>query len=555
MAGNFTGYRRAGSSGMAARLQPNRPRRHDWLMAVPIPLLAICGVLLVACCIIFILMRQVLSTESAASAASVVVDNHSYRRKEREPDERCPGLRCLQTVAQLPEAQKRGPETVVQAPHEQRLGREESGLTLPQLALPDDVADNVDLKFWLNGAGVNAATLWSEEFGSLGMDRFIWFTADTTPTFAEGFPRLLELRRKQNVRLPGWVKTPNPLCSWVSTADLTKDFTSSMTARCPRVVVQQPEAQKPELETVANPKARKPGPETAALPPQEQNSEGQNSGREAGRSALPSLILPDDVARKVGHRIWLNETGGNTDAITSWNANEEFASLGIGHFIWFPASKTPIFEESFPRLLEFLRKQNAHLPDWVDKTPIPPCPWSSRADFIKHFNSPETVQLRKFLLDTVAGQTQFLVMRAQGAMDKILDNTPEGVERQHIITQFARITHASKDLYPLIDYINFKGEGTNPAETAPDKQTGVRQGWGLKQVLLKMNGTTNEPTAVLAEFADAAQSVLLQRIRNIPANRVWEAGWSGRVATYRRPISDPESDPKGVRKEPSHKGG
>jgi hypothetical protein len=278
------------------------------------------------------------------------------------------------------------------------------------------------------------------------------------------------------------------------------------------------------------PEARKPGLETAALPPE------QKSGRETNRSALPQLVLPDDVANKVGHRVWLNEAGGSRDGLTSWNANEEFASLGIGHFIWYPAGKTPTFEESFPLLLEFLRQQNVRLPGWLDKTPVPPCPWASRADFMKDFHSSRMTELRQFLLDTAAGQTQFLVTRAQGAMDKILDNTPDGDERQHIKTQFSRIKHASKDLYPLIDYINFKGEGTNPAETAPDKQTGGRQGWGLKQVLLKMNGSASEPAAVLAEFSDAARFVLLQRIRNIPANRVWEAGWSRRVDTYRRPI-------------------
>ena len=278
-----------------------------------------------------------------------------------------------------------------------------------------------------------------------------------------------------------------------------------------------------------------------------QLSEAQKSGRDANvdavgtmRSALPQLVLPADVANKVGHKIWINETRGDRNAITSWNANEEFASLGIGHFIWFPAGKKAPFDESFPRMLEFLRQQNARLPSWLDRTPIPPCPWVSRTDFIKNFNSPQMTQLRNFLLDTVVEQTQFLVMRAQSAIDKILDSTPESNEREHIITQFTRIVQASKDLYPLIDYVNFKGEGTDPAETALDKETGERQGWGLKQVLLKMNGAANEPMAVLAEFADSAQFVLLQRIRNIPANRIWEAGWLRRVETYRRPISDPE---------------
>jgi len=48
---------------------------------------------------------------------------------------------------------------------------------------------------------------------------------------------------------------------------------------------------------------------------------------------------------------------------------------------------------------------------------------------------------------------------------------------------------------------------------------------------------------VRAEFADAAQFVLQQRVRNLPSNRVFEVGWLRRVATY-RPIADPESSPK-----------
>jgi hypothetical protein len=263
--------------------------------------------------------------------------------------------------------------------------------------------------------------------------------------------------------------------------------------------------------------------------------------------ALPQLVLPAGVANKVGHQVWLNETGGNRDAITSWNANEEFASLGIGHFIWFPAGKTAPFDESFPRLLEFLRAENARLPSWIDKEPIPPCPWISKTDFTKGFNSPEMKQLRRFLLDTVTGQTEFLVRLAQDAINKIIESTSQSADREHIITQLYRIVQASEDLYPLIDYINFKGEGTNPAETAVDKETGTRHGWGLKQVLLRMSGTTSDPAAVLGEFADAAQLVLKQRIRNIPTNSIWEAGWSRRIETYRRPITDLESNPRRTR--------
>ncbi|WP_240535816.1 hypothetical protein [Bradyrhizobium sp. STM 3809] len=266
--------------------------------------------------------------------------------------------------------------------------------------------------------------------------------------------------------------------------------------------------------------------------------------KDAKNLTVPQRVLPAGVAQMIGRKIWLNEAGGRRDAITSWNAGEEFASLGIGHFIWYPTTAKPPFEEGFPGLIAFLRKGKTPLPAWLDKNPVPPCPWNSRAEFKKNFNSPQMRQLRQFLLATMAEQTQFLVARAQGAMDKILANTPDSAEREHIVAQYARVVRASEDLYPLIDYINFKGEGTNPSETAVDKETGQRQGWGLKQVLLKMNGTTTEPKAVLAEYSDAVQGVLQQRVRNLPSNRVWEAGWLRRAETYRRPIAQLDQVPE-----------
>jgi len=279
-----------------------------------------------------------------------------------------------------------------------------------------------------------------------------------------------------------------------------------------------------------------------------QMPDARKSSQEAKDSAkdlpVPQLVLPGDLARKIGQKIWLNETGGKSEAITSWNANEDFASLGIGHFIWFPIGKWLPFEESFPALLEYMRRKNVHLPAWLNQAQIPANPWTSRARFRKDLNSPQMTELRQFLLDTVAEQTQFMVARAQGAMEKILKTTLDDTEREHIVIQFTRVVRGSEDFYPLIDYINFKGEGTNPNEAALNRETGRRQGWGLKQVLLKMNGDISDPKAARAEFADAAQYVLQQRVRNIPSNRVFEAGWLRRIATYRRPIADPESSPK-----------
>ena len=301
-----------------------------------------------------------------------------------------------------------------------------------------------------------------------------------------------------------------------------------------------------EVQTTG-PKVVVPSTEAGKPATAERKSDVRSAARDAKDTknlSVPQRVLPAEVAQKIGRKIWLNEAGGRRDAVTSWNAGEEFASLGIGHFIWYPVTAKPPYEEGFPGLVAFLRKGKTPLPAWLDKTPIPACPWTSRADFKRNFNSPQMRQLRQFLLDTMAEQTQFLVARAQGAMDKILANTPDSGEREHIVAQYSRVVRASEDLYPLIDYINFKGKGTNPSETAVDKETGQRQGWGLKQVLLKMNGTTTEPKAVLAEYSDAVQIVLQQRVRNLPSNRIWEAGWLRRAETYRRPIAQLEQVPE-----------
>ena len=337
---------------------------------------------------------------------------------------------------------------------------------------------------------------------------------------------------------PGQYSAKAPACgawlrSWVIVAGMATQTAWADTAAPAATRVadnEQQQVQKPAPDAAAPmPEARKPSPE-ASDPTKD--------------LAVPQLVLPGDLAKKIGQKIWLNETGGRRDAITSWSANEDFASLGIGHFIWFPVGKWLPYEESFPALLEFMRRKNVRLPAWLDQAQIPANPWTSRAEFRRNANSPRMKELRQFLLDTVAEQTHFMMARAQGAMEKILKTTPDGAERDHIVIQFTRVVRDADNFYPLIDYINFKGEGTNPNEAAMNRETGRRQGWGLKQVLLRMNGVTGDPKAVRAEFADAAQFVLQQRIRNLPSNRVFEVGWLRRIATYRRPIADSETSPK-----------
>ena len=251
---------------------------------------------------------------------------------------------------------------------------------------------------------------------------------------------------------------------------------------------------------------------------------------------MPPLELAPDLATRVGRQVFLNETGGNRDMITAWNEAEDFMSLGIGHFIWFPRGLDTRFQESAPKMFSFLRARGARPPSWLDRDPVPPCPWQTRAEFRREFRSAKMSALRAFLHETVGLQAVYLVERMQEALPKILASLETDAERAHVRAQFERVAKASPDLYPLIDYINFKGEGIAPSESYPNFKTGVPEGWGLKHVLLEMKGTSPEQAVVLGEFADAAGYVLKRRIRNNPPNKRWEKGWLKRCETYRQPL-------------------
>lgn len=251
---------------------------------------------------------------------------------------------------------------------------------------------------------------------------------------------------------------------------------------------------------------------------------------------LPQLSISAEVAAKVGHQVWINESGASVDGLTAWNHGEDFPSLGIGHWIWFKAGGHPTFEESFPKLIAFIRAAGVKPPAWLDRQPVPPCPWPDKAEFTRQFNAPQLVELRRFLQATIPQQAQYLLQRAQDAVPRMLASLNDPAERQHVLTQLNRVVASSPDLYPLIDYVNFKGEGVSAKETMFDPPTGRNQGWGTKWLLLEMKGTAEGPPA-LAEFSRAAKAVLDRRIRNHPSSQRWQAGWHKRCDTYKRPLS------------------
>jgi hypothetical protein len=242
--------------------------------------------------------------------------------------------------------------------------------------------------------------------------------------------------------------------------------------------------------------------------------------------ATASLHAAVDIssvdAQRIGKRIWQNECGGTISGLTSWNVGENFASLGIGHFIWYPKGQRGPFDESFPKLIRFVSAHGAKLPQFLLPGHDTFCPWNSRVEFQQAIDSPKMKQLRQFLVDTIDLQAQFLIARLQDALPKMM---AQAADRENVQRQFDRVASSAQGCYALVDYVNFKGEGT----LATERYHG--EGWGLLQVLENMHGTQS----ALDEFAASAKTVLRRRVANSPPARGearWLSGWLARVDGY-----------------------
>lgn len=246
------------------------------------------------------------------------------------------------------------------------------------------------------------------------------------------------------------------------------------------------------------------------------------------RPQARGLTINDSQALSAGKKLWKNECDGRIAGLTSWNTGEDFASLGIGHYIWYPAGKRGPFEESFPDLLRYLQSHGAKLPAWV--SPSSTCPWNDRAEFLRDQGGAKLTSLRDLLAGTVGLQARFSADRLQAALPKMLDAVP-GNQRARVEQQFSRVAASPNGVYALVDYVNFKGEGVLPTERYQG------QGWGLLQVLAGMQTNPNDAPgpAATQDFANSAARVLTQRVSLSPPERGenrWLPGWKNRVRTY-----------------------
>ncbi len=244
------------------------------------------------------------------------------------------------------------------------------------------------------------------------------------------------------------------------------------------------------------------------------------------------LTLTKTQANYVAKKVWKNEGAGQDKYLVWWNKGEDFASVGIGHFIWFPKGHTERFREVFPMVLAYMEEKDVKMPSWLNSQTH--LPWATKSAFFKakKANTKQYSELFHFLKSTMPYQAEFMAERLSKALPEMLNTIDDPKRKVLVQKRFNEVLYNKngsvneRGLYVLLDYTNFKGEGTLKSE----RYNG--QGWGLLQVLEHMDpAIANKQKA----FALSAKAMLSRRIQNSPKARGeerWRKGWNVRLDTY-----------------------
>ena len=243
----------------------------------------------------------------------------------------------------------------------------------------------------------------------------------------------------------------------------------------------------------------------------------------------------------IAGRIFANETGGKLRYLVHWNEGEDFPSMGIGHFIWFPEGVDAPFDESFPTMLEYVKgevDECAPVPAWLAGDEVPDAPWPDKATFDAERDSDPAKgdrdrisSLRDWLAKTAPEQSRYIVANFAARW-----NALELDDKDVLTGVLQRLLSTPRGLFAVIDYSNFKGIGTNPRERY------AGEGWGLVQVLGDIDPATDDGRLV-ARFSEAAADRLALRVANSPPERNearWLPGWRQRTASYNDKAGRPE---------------
>ena len=241
------------------------------------------------------------------------------------------------------------------------------------------------------------------------------------------------------------------------------------------------------------------------------------------KTGQASEILPAKVTDRVVELIYMNETGGKPDALIIKNDKEDVCSLGIGHFIWYPAGVKHQYKETFPELLKRLQVTDGVFKGAPDVEIPSTCPWASSSDLATAKSSDVYKRIVTGLVSPEGKRVQvnYMVERARAAIAETVKEDPSSAKK------LLDLLATEQGTYVVIDYINFKG---NSAET---EAYGDFQ-WGFKTAIYVMS--EDETLTPEERFQIAVETLLEMRVEEAKKLGKDESnflpGWLKRVGTY-----------------------
>lgn len=311
------------------------------------------------------------------------------------------------------------------------------------------------------------------------------------------------------------------------------------TALLPGLVPQSPPPHRALQTEVGLPVLSDPYAITTIVPPLLSPTATVGSTTPTATTPIPTPTLPmshtgvlasAQEMNAIGDRIFRNETDGDASKLLRWSSQGNFADLGIGHLVWYPANQRGSYTETFPSFLKYTQSKNVPLPSWLANRPNEGGPWANKAAFESAKNDQQVRELANFLQKTVGLQATFMSDQLRRTMPSMVQTLPAQY-RQAALNNFQVMEKTPGGMYPMLDYMVFQGSGASSNERYNS------QGWGLLQVLLNMERVQPGSNA-LAEFMRSASDSVMQRVATAPAER-HEArllsAWQTRVRTYKTP--------------------
>ena len=193
-----------------------------------------------------------------------------------------------------------------------------------------------------------------------------------------------------------------------------------------------------------------------------------------------------------------------TKSLVYWNKDRPYMNIGITEFIW--CSTDDKYPNTFEDYLVDMKIENINTPKFLEEENFSH-PWTTQKKFAVDMNTTDGKALLSFINDTKSKQLKYLVDRLERfiktdlATDSLDSNVTHNLNKLLVTNKVLR----PHGVYIALDYIKFKGEGTNPSERCNN------EGWGLKQVLEAIDYNSSD---IDEAFYISSNKILKRRIKN-----------------------------------------